>query len=75
MDKYVNKETTLNALSGPFEEVPFDWLRTNPCMTRPKKDSALRRVILDLSFPVGNSVNSSDACKSYSAPRGELPAV
>ena len=58
VDHYISKELSFGALSGPFKDNPFDWLRLNPCMTRPKKDSELRRVILDLSFPLGHSVNS-----------------
>ena len=59
VDKYISKELKHGALLGPFDSPPFDWLRVNPLMTRPKKDSVDRRVILDLSFPLGNSVNSS----------------
>ena len=58
LDSYIQKELSFDSLSGPFNDPPFDWIRLNPCMTRPKKDSDCRRVILDLSFPLGNSVNS-----------------
>ena len=34
-----------------FATHPFDWPRSNPMMTRPKKDSTDRRVIVDLSIP------------------------
>ena len=66
---YVNKECSFGALKGPFDSHPFEWLRLNPLMTRPKKDSTNRRVILDLSFPLGNSVNSEiDKCIFEGAP-------
>ena len=58
IDNYLSKELSLGALKGPFPVSPFEWLRLNPLMTRPKKDSDNRRVILDLSFPLGHSVNS-----------------
>ena len=46
-------------MRGPFTAPLFnEWWRTNPLLTRPKKDSLDLRVILDLSFPEGSSVNS-----------------
>ena len=36
---------------GPFQKAQFDpWTRSNPILTRPKRDSSALRVILDLSF-------------------------
>ncbi len=43
---------------GPFKEPPFNWMVTSPLMTREKKGTTNRRVIMDLSFPEGKSVNS-----------------
>ena len=57
VDKYVDKEAHLRALAGPIKTQPFEWLRLNPMMTREKKDPGNFRVILDLSFPPGDSVN------------------
>ena len=58
VDKYLNTELSHEALLGPFPSDPFsEWFHTNPAMTRPKKDSDDFRVILDLSFPDGASVN------------------
>ena len=55
---YIEKEVRLGALIGPLTEPPFiPWTRKNPLMTRPKDDPNLRRVILDLSYPEGRSVN------------------
>lgn len=43
---------------GPFTSTPFlPWTRLSPMMTRPKKDSLKRRVIVDMSFPEGSAVN------------------
>ena len=45
---------------SPFDAPPFSpWTQTNPLLTREKKDSKQRRVIMDLSWPLppGLSVN------------------
>ena len=56
--KFINTELQKGAMLGPFKASPFDkWNQTSPLMTCPKKQSANRRVIIDLSFPVGHSVN------------------
>ena len=60
---YIEKELKHRALIGPMEEMPFEpWTCTSPLMTRPKADPALRRVILDLSFPEDASVNDGIPC-------------
>ena len=56
---FIDKELSLQGLAGPFTECPFGWLRQNPLMTQEKKTKDEYRVILDLSFPEGRSVNSS----------------
>ena len=58
IDAYLNKELRHSAIIGPADRLPFQWPRTNPMMTRPKKDSSSRRVIVDLSMPQDASVNS-----------------
>ena len=56
---FLEKEVRLGAMLGPFEAPPFEgWARANPLMTRPKRESSELRVILDLSFPQGSSVNT-----------------
>ena len=55
---YISKELHPSAIIGPFTIHPFDWPRSNPLMTRPKKDSAACCVIVDLSMPQGANVNS-----------------
>lgn len=55
---FVKTELEYDALIGPFQQPPFDpWFRTSPLMTRAKKGSTERRIIVDLSFPEGASVN------------------
>ena len=58
VSRYLNTEIGHGAMVGPFAAAPFNpWFRTNPAMTRPKCDSTDLRVILDVSYPQGNSVN------------------
>ena len=65
VDKFIRTELEHKAIMGPFENSPFTpWYRTNPLMTRPKRDSQDRRVILDLSYPEGASVNAQIPCQS-----------
>jgi len=66
--KYVTTEVAEGAMLGPFAEPLFTpWSHCNPLMTRPKKASADRRVILDLSFPhaPGHSVNGGTPTDVY----------
>ena len=47
---YILKELGEGAMLGPFNHPPFTpWTQTNPLLTRPKKDSHFRHVIMDLS--------------------------
>ena len=56
---YVRTELPHGALLGPFSQPPFTpWSQTSPMMTRPKKNSVNRRVIVDLSWPKPGSVNA-----------------
>ena len=57
VNKYLRKELDYQAILSPFPTKPFEWVRTNPMMVRPKKEEGKYRVILDLSFPLGESVN------------------
>ena len=57
VDHYIATELGHEALLGPFEGPPITSLHTSPLMTREKRDSSKRRVIVDLSFPMGYSIN------------------
>ncbi|MCP3887296.1 MAG: hypothetical protein GY702_00265, partial [Desulfobulbaceae bacterium] len=57
VDAYVLTELEEGALLGPFIRPPFQHTVTSPLMTRDKRGSTKRRVILDLSFPEKYSVN------------------
>lgn len=55
---YINTELSHAAVIGPFKSMPFiPWTRLSPLMTRPKRDSDKRRVIVDMSYPDGQGVN------------------
>lgn len=63
--QFIKKELQHKAIVGPFAKSPFNpWIRLSPLMTRPKKDTDSRRVIIDLSFPHGNAVNDGIDIKS-----------
>ena len=57
VNTYLQEEKGFKAIYGPFNEKPFERLHCSPFITREKPDSENRRVIVDLSWPKGNSVN------------------
>ena len=68
LKKYITKELSKQAVMGPYEKIPFSNKSTvgiSLLSTRPKKDSMDRRVILDLSFPMGHSVNDGMEKDNY----------
>ena len=72
IDKFIEKELSKNALLGPFIHPPFDsWTQISPLMTRDKPDGSGKRVIIDLSYPVGASVN--DGILKSKDPQYSLP--
>ena len=57
IEKYIQEELTYGALYGPYESVPFK-VHISPLMTREKHNSDKRHTIVDLSWPIGQSVNA-----------------
>ena len=58
MSKYIERERREGTLLGPFDSNPFSSRAIiSPLSTVEKRDSEERRVIMDLSFPPGDSVN------------------
>lgn len=63
---HVISEVKRGRVIGPLKNNPFDTqLVLSPLNTVPKKESEARRVILDLSFPRGTSVNDHIPKDSY----------
>ena len=65
VDHYVATELGHRALLGPFEGPPTSSFHLSPLMTRPKRGSLFRRVIVDLSWPEGFSVNDGISKRDY----------
>ena len=66
LEKYIQKENRNGAIIGPFEKIPFTAkVGISPISTRPKKNTTERRVIIDLSFPEGQAVNSGMIKDNY----------
>ena len=57
VNKYFKVEVEKQAIFGPFQEPPFKQMHYSPLMARSKPDGGVR-IIVDLSWPLGNSVNS-----------------
>ena len=58
IEAYITEEKSFNAIVGPFKDHPCPNGHISPFMSREKPDSNNRRVIIDLSWPLGQSVNS-----------------
>ena len=64
VDKYFKTEVEKQATVCPLEEVPFEKLHMSPVMARDKPDGGIG-VIVDLSWPLGQSVNSCVSSDVY----------
>ena len=65
VDAYIEEECKFGALLGPFHLNPIENAHNSPFMTRHKPNSDRRRVIIDLSWPLGASVNSGIDKNTY----------
>ena len=54
----MQEELAFGAIKGPFSQNPIRKPHSSPFMTREKPQAVHRRVIVDLSWPKGGSVNS-----------------
>ena len=59
IEHYIRVESGFGALGGPYVRQPFVYMQCSPLMTRAKKDSEHRRVIMDLSWPTPFSINDA----------------
>ena len=55
---YLDEEGQYKAILGPFKAKPIKNLHISPMMTMEKPNATHRRVLIDLSFPQGQSVNA-----------------
>ena len=65
IESYLKEEKSFNAIVGPFQKHPCPNGHISPFMSREKPGSSNRRVIIDLSWPLGQSVNSGIGKTSY----------
>ena len=65
IDTYHATELGKQAILGPFSMPPVVPLHLSPLMTRPKKYSLTRRVVVDLSWPPGMAINDGIPKNDY----------
>ena len=65
IDAYIAEQLQYDALLGPFERHPIVSGHCSPFMSRAKPNSDWCRVIIDLSWPLGASVNGGIDKTSY----------
>ena len=65
IEAYLKEEVQFGAILGPFHTDPISGCHKSPFMTREKPNSIHRRVIVDLSWPKGFSVNTGVNKDSY----------
>ena len=56
INQYLDKGIRLGAILSPYDAIDYETLHCSPLLKRPK-DENNRRVILNLSFPAGMSLN------------------
>ena len=66
VDKVVSEDLALGRLHGPFSESPFEFCIVSPLGAFLKRDRVKVRLIHDLSYPQGRSVNSAIDPDEYS---------
>ena len=65
VDAYIEEECRYGDLLVPFKENPIQNFHSSPFMTRNKPNSDVRRVIIEMSWPIGASVNSGTDKDTY----------
>ena len=65
IDKWLDEEVSRGRIRGPFPAPPLPNFVVSPLNTVPKPDSEERRVIVDLSWPHGHSVNDGIEVDTY----------
>ena len=62
---YLKEEIQFGAIMGPYHHCPLDNMHFSPFLTREKPGAPHRRVIVDLSYPDGFSVNAGVNSDKY----------
>ena len=62
---YLSKELQFKAIVRPFDQHPCPGGHISPFLTREKPNSEKRRIIVDLSWALGQSVNAGIDKTSY----------
>ena len=62
---YLKEEVEHGTIVDPFTDPPIKNLHVSPFMTGVKSSSEHRRVIIDLSWHIGQSVNSGVSADKY----------
>ena len=57
VEQKLRHEISLGRVAGPFQEIPFPNFQSSPLGLVPKHDPGKSRLIHDLSFPKGDSIN------------------
>ena len=71
--KYIHKEMAQGAVMGPYSKIPLQGKAgISPLSSRPKKGTDDRRIILELSFPIGQSVNDGILKDNYLGFKAQL---
>ena len=65
IDAYIQEERHFDAILGPFKESPIKGGHCSPFMTKYKPNSDRCRVIIDLRWPLGASVNAGIDKNTY----------
>lgn len=59
IDSFIKKEVELGGIVGPMSSPPFnEWAHVSPLMSREKKGTDARRIIVDMTYPPDVSVNA-----------------
>ena len=66
IDSFILDSVKDGSLAGPVHSQFFKCEHiVSPLMSAPKKDSGSRRIIMDCSYPLGNSVNDGIPCDHF----------
>ena len=72
VDAYINKETEYNTILGPYDQNPIVGGHYSPFMTSHNPNFDRRLIIIDLSWPLGVSINSDIDKNTYLDSQFEL---